>query len=75
MRFVYDVALFAQCIENLQKMVLYLTEINGKARLKINAKKAVPLLKMDEGTDIGLELTIKGEKSKGWKQLYILDKH
>ncbi len=42
-------------------MVLDLTENSRKAGLKINVKKTVLSSKTDEWTNMGLELTIKGE--------------
>ncbi len=64
--------LFAQCVENLQKMVLDLTETSRKAGLKINAKKTVLLSKMNEWTDIGLKLIIKGERIKKVEEVIYL---
>ncbi len=40
--------------------------------LKINAKKTVLLSKTDEWTDIGLELTIKGERIKRVEEVVYL---
>ncbi len=72
LRFADDVALFAQSIENLQKMVFDLTETGRKAELKINAQNPVLLSKTDEWADIGLELTIKGERIKRLEEVIYL---